>query len=62
MKQEVTADASSLGDEIRVAWLAGHGVRARRLTAKGLGQTQPVADNSRKDGMAKNRRVELAQE
>ena len=24
-----------------VAWLAGHGVRAGQLTAKGLGQTQP---------------------
>lgn len=45
-----------------VAWLAGHGVRAGQLTAKGLGQTQPVADNSREDGRAKNRRVELAQE
>lgn len=41
-----------------VAWLSGHGVTAGRLSAKGLGQTQPVADNSSEDGRAKNRRVE----
>jgi outer membrane protein OmpA-like peptidoglycan-associated protein len=42
--------------------LAGHGVSAGRLGAKGLGQTQPVADNGTEDGQAKNRRVELVQE
>ena len=45
-----------------VAWLSGHGVTAGRLTAKGLGQTQPVADNSSEDGRAKNRRVELVKQ
>ena len=42
-----------------VAWVAGHGISAGRLTAKGLGQTQPVGDNSSEEGRAKNRRVEL---
>jgi outer membrane protein OmpA-like peptidoglycan-associated protein len=42
-----------------VAWLASHGVAANRLTAKGFGQANPVADNSTDEGRAKNRRVEL---
>jgi OOP family OmpA-OmpF porin len=45
-----------------VVWLTAHSVPAGRLTAKGLGQTQPVADNSTNDGRAKNRRVELVKQ
>ncbi|MEN6534395.1 MAG: OmpA family protein [Bryobacteraceae bacterium] len=42
-----------------VAWLVAHGVDKARLAPKGLGDSQPVADNSTEDGRAKNRRVDL---
>lgn len=40
-------------------WLGSHGIDAARLSAKGYGKTQPVADNNSDFGRAKNRRVEL---
>jgi OmpA-OmpF porin, OOP family len=43
-------------------WLAAHNIAANRLTARGFGDTKPVADNSTDEGRAKNRRVELAKE
>ncbi len=40
-------------------YIISKGIAAQRLTSKGFGQTQPVADNSTEDGKAKNRRTEF---
>lgn len=40
-------------------YLIGKGISAARLTAKGLGDTQPIASNETPEGLAQNRRVEF---
>jgi outer membrane protein OmpA-like peptidoglycan-associated protein len=42
-----------------VAWLVAKGIPRERLTAAGLGDSKPIADNSTDEGRARNRRVEL---
>ena len=39
--------------------IVGQGIATARLSAKGFGQENPIADNRSEDGRAKNRRVEL---
>ncbi len=45
-----------------VAWLTKNGVAAARLTAVGMGDSKPLADNGSADGRARNRRVELVKQ
>jgi len=40
-------------------YLTSQGVKASRLTARGYGESRPVASNDTKEGRAENRRVEL---
>jgi OOP family OmpA-OmpF porin len=40
-------------------YLVSKGVEQNRVYTEGKGQTQPVADNSTREGRAKNRRVEI---
>lgn len=42
-----------------VSFLSEQGVAKERLTFKGLGDTQPIADNTTEEGKKKNRRVDL---
>ncbi len=43
-------------------YLISKGIAADRLTAKGYGESQPVADNATPEGRLQNRRVELVEQ
>lgn len=71
LKVEVAGHADSVGSEaynmrlsLRRAeavrdYLVGKGIAADRLSVKGYGESQPVADNATEAGRFENRRVEL---
>ena len=58
-----SAEANQLLSERRAAavrdWLVEHGCAAERLTIRGYGESEPIADNSTAEGRTQNRRVEL---
>lgn len=43
-------------------YLVSRGANAGKLTARGYGEAEPIADNGTREGRAKNRRVELRQQ
>ncbi len=57
--EEHNLDLSERRARAVVAWLVERGVDARRLTAQGRGEAEPVADNATSAGRALNRRVEV---
>ena len=40
-------------------YVASHGVAASRISTRGMGESDPIADNSTADGRQENRRVEV---
>jgi outer membrane protein OmpA-like peptidoglycan-associated protein len=40
-------------------WLVDHGIPSGLITARGRGQTAPIASNGTAEGRQKNRRVEI---
>ena len=55
-------DLSSRRADNVVAYLESQGVNPSMISAKGFGDTHPVASNDTADGRAKNRRIEIVME
>jgi chemotaxis protein MotB len=55
-------DLSSRRADNVVAYLQSQGVNSNVISAKGFGDTHPVASNDTPDGRAKNRRIEIVLE
>ncbi|MEM8907362.1 MAG: OmpA family protein [Bacteroidota bacterium] len=59
--EEANLDLSQRRAESVKAEMVRQGIAADRLLTKGLGESQPIDDNSTPEGKAKNRRVEFVQ-
>jgi outer membrane protein OmpA-like peptidoglycan-associated protein len=71
LKLEVAGHTDAQGDRAYNRWLSeqraksvrdymvSRGVKAASISARGYGPDQPIADNSTREGLMKNRRVEL---
>ena len=58
-KKAVNMKLSQSRAEAVKAWLVKKGIAADRITAKGFGPENPIADNKTKEGRAQNRRIEF---
>jgi outer membrane protein OmpA-like peptidoglycan-associated protein len=56
---DMNLDLSQRRAQAVVDWLVNKGVNRNNLTAKGYGETNPVASNYTSEGKAANRRVEI---
>lgn len=52
-------DLSQKRAEACMAYLISKGITAERISAKGYGESKPIADNNTKEGKQKNRRTEF---
>ena len=57
--KDYNIDLSERRADAVVAYLVSKGMEENRLTAVGLGFSQPIADNSTEEGRAMNRRIEF---
>ena len=46
-------------DNAKAYFVETHGIDASRMTTRGAGPANPVADNSTREGRAQNRRIEI---
>jgi len=56
---EYNLDLSERRAATVVQWLVDHGIDAARLSSRGAGEEEPIADNATAAGKAANRRVEV---
>jgi len=59
MGVESNDELSQKRAEAVMNWLVQHGAKAEMVTAKGWGETNPIASNDTPAGRSKNRRVEI---